>query len=130
MEVTLPYRLDDGVVVVNDVLSHERLSAVDLDPVMRDDRISTDTLSVETLEQRLFLGRVGVTFLDVGDRNFAVREDLFEVAFVDERLDVSLDVVHVTVDGADPLDLLDLVDVTALVWAAISLFMNESVIRM
>ena len=115
---------------MNDVLSHERLSAVDLDPVMRDDRISTDTLSVETLEQRLFLGRVGVTFLDVGDRNFAVREDLFEVAFVDERLDVSLDVVHVTVDGADPLDLLDLVDVTALVWAAISLFMNESVIRM
>ena len=115
MEVALPYRLDDRVVVVNDVLSHDRLSAVDLDAVMRDDRIGTDALGVEALEQRLLLGRVGVTFLDVRDRNFAVREDLFEVAFVDERLDVSLDVVHVAVDGADSLDLLDLVDVTALV---------------
>ena len=37
------------------------------------------------------------------------------MAFVDERLDVSLDVVHMAVNGADPLDLLNLVDVAALV---------------
>lgn len=115
MEVTLPHRLNNSVVVVDDVLRDLGLAAVDLDAVVRDDRVRADALGVQAGEQRSLFRRVGVALLDVRDGNFAERMHLLEMALVDERLDVRLDVVDVAVDGPLALELFDLVNVPALV---------------
>lgn len=101
--------------MVNDILNDLRLALVDRNALVRHNRVRADALRIKPGKQSLLLGGVGVRLLDVRDGDFAVRVDNFEVALVDERLDVMLDVVDVAVDNAVALDLLDLVDVPALV---------------
>lgn len=115
MEVTLPHRLNNSVVVVDDVLRDLGLAAVDLDAVVRDDRVRADALGVQAGEQGSLFRRVGVAFLDVRDGNLAEGVHFLEVALVDERLDVRLDVVDVAVDGPLALKLFDLMNVPTLV---------------
>jgi len=79
--------------VVDDVLSDMGLALVDLDALVRHDRVGAHALSVEAGEERTVVGRVGVHLLDVRDGHLAVRVHGLEVALVDERLDVVLDVV-------------------------------------
>ena len=79
--------------MVDDVLSDMGLALVDLDTLVRHDRVGAHALGVEPSEKRAVVGRVGVHLLDVRDGHLAVRVHGLEVALVDERLDVVLDVV-------------------------------------